>query len=129
MLLDPLSDAMSAIKNAEIAGKKECIIKPASKLIGNVLKVMQKYGYIGEFIFIDDGKSGLYKVKLLGRINNCNVIKPRLEVKKNEYEKYEKRFLPAKGFGILIVTTPLGVMSQEEAIKRGLGGQLIAFVY
>lgn len=127
--MDPLSDAMSAIKNAEMAGKRECIIKPASKFIGNVLKVMQKYGYIGEFMFIDDGKSGSYKVKLLGRINDCNAIKPRLEVKRNEYEKYEKRFLPARGFGILIVTTPVGIMSQEEAMKRGLGGQLVAFVY
>ncbi|MCD6414829.1 MAG: 30S ribosomal protein S8 [Candidatus Diapherotrites archaeon] len=129
MLLDPLSDAMTVIKNAEKAGKRECVVKPASKLIGNVLKVMQKHGYVGEFTFIDDSKSGSYQVKLLGRINDCKAIKPRLEVKKGGFERYEKRFLPAQGFGILIMTTPKGVMSQEEAMKIGVGGQLIAFVY
>jgi small subunit ribosomal protein S8 len=129
MLMDPISDAMAIIKNAERIGKRECTLKPASKLLGNVLKVMQKRGYIGEFEFIDDGKSGYYKVQLLGKVNDCNVIKPRLEVKKDGFEKYEKRFLPAQNFGMLIVSTPHGVMSQDEALKRGSGGQLIAFVY
>lgn len=129
MLMDPISDAMATIKNADRIGKRECILKPASKLLGNVLKVMQKYEYIGEFEYIDDGKSGYYKIKLIGRVNNCNAIKPRLEVHRDAFEKYEKRFLPAQDFGILIVSTSQGVLSQEEAMKRGSGGQLIAFVY
>ena len=45
------------------------------------------------------------------------------------YEKYEKRFLPAKGFGILIVSTPKGLMTHEEARKKKLGGVLIVYVY
>jgi len=128
-LNDPLSDALSHIKNVERIGKKECIVKPASKLIGNVLRVMQEAGYIEEFEFIDDGKSGMFKVKLRGKINNCNAIKPRFPVKAREFEKWEKRFLPARDFGILIVTTSKGVMSHREAIERGLGGHLLAFVY
>ena len=129
MLMDPIADAMTTIKNADKRGKEECTIKPASKLIGNILKVMQKHDYIGEFEFNDDGKSGYYIVKLKGSTNNCNAIKPRLEVKKDGYEKYEKRFLPAQDFGILILTTSKGVISQEEARKLGIGGQMIAFVY
>ena len=77
MLFDPLADAMSVIKNAENVGKPECTIHPASKLVGRTLKVMADRGYIGEFEFVDDGKSGAFKVKLLGRINRCGVIKPR----------------------------------------------------
>jgi small subunit ribosomal protein S8 len=129
VLNDPISNAMNTLKTAENAGKRQCNVKPASKLLGNMLKVMQKDGFIGEFEFVDDGKSGKYKIKLNGRINNCNSITPRLEVKRNEYEEYEKRFLPAEGFGILIVSTPHGVMNQKEAIKRRTGGLLIAFVY
>ena len=129
MLMDPISDAMATIKNADRIGKRECTLRPASKLMGNVLKVMQKNGYIGEFEYIDDGKSGYYKVALLGKINDCNAIKPRLEVSKDGFEKYEKRFLPAQEFGILIVSTSHGVLTQREAHKRGTGGQLIAFVY
>jgi small subunit ribosomal protein S8 len=105
------------------------VIKPASKLIGRVLKVMQDHGYIGEFEFIDDGRSGKFKVKLLGKMNSCGVIRPRYSVKKDEFEKFEKKFLPAKGFGILILTTPLGIMDHEEARKRGVGGRLLAYVY
>lgn len=129
MLLDPLADALSTIKNAESVGKPECIIDPASKLIGSVLKVMKDKGYIGEFEFIDDGKSGQFKVELKGKINKCGVIKPRQSVKKLEFEKWEKRFLPAKGFGAIILTTPEGVMTHYEARENGLGGQLLVYVY
>ena len=129
MLMDNISDAMVSMKNAENAGKDDCTIKSVSKLLGNVLKVMQKEGYVGEFEYVDDGKSGLYKVKLVGKINKCGAIKPRYAVKRDAYEKYEKRFLPARNIGILIVSTPHGVMTQNEAIKQKSGGRLLAFVY
>ncbi|MBC7080043.1 MAG: 30S ribosomal protein S8 [Methanothrix sp.] len=129
MLLDPLADAMSTIKNAENVGKPECIIKPASKLIAMTLKVMADLGYIGEFEFIDDGKSGMFKVKLLGRINRCGVIKPRFAIKVAELEKWERRFLPARNFGVLILSTSQGVMPHTDARARGIGGHLLAYVY
>jgi small subunit ribosomal protein S8 len=128
-LNDPLADALSCIKNADGMGKTESILKPASKLLGNVLRVMKEAGYIGEFEFVDDGKAGVFYVKLQGRINNCNAIKPRFYVRVRDYEKWEERFLPARNFGMLVLTTPDGVMSHYEAIGRGIGGQLLAFVY
>ncbi len=127
-LNDPLADALSMIKNAEHAGKKECSVK-ASKLIGNTLKIMKECGYIEEYEFIDDGKSGVFRVKLRGKINNCNAIKPRFPVKRDEFEKWEKRFLPARDFGYLIVTTSRGLMTHHEAKELGIGGRLLAFVY
>lgn len=128
-LVDPLADAISAIKNAEMVGKRECTVKPASKLIGSVLRVMKENGYIEEFEFVDDNKSGMFRVRLFGRINNCGVIRPRFSVKRREFEKWEKRHLPARDFGILIVSTPEGVMSHKKAIERNLGGVLLAYVY
>ena len=115
VLLDPLANALSTIKNAESVGKSSCILRPASKTIGNVLKVMQDLGYIGEFEYIDDGKAGIYNVSLVGRINKCGAIKPRYSVGVDSFELLEKQFLPAKNFGVLIVTTSSGVMSQYEA--------------
>ena len=129
MLLDPLADALSVIKNAESVGKPECIIHPASKVIGRALKVMADRGYIGEFEFIDDGKSGMFRVKLLGRINRCGVIKPRFSTKVADLEKWEKRFLPARNFGVLILSTSKGVMAHSDARAESLGGQLLAYVY
>ncbi len=129
VLLDPLADALSTIKNAESIGKPSCTIKPASKLIGNVLKVMKDRGYLGEFEFVDDGKAGVYNLELIGRINKCGAIKPRYSVKTTDFEKWEKQFLPAKNFGTLIVTTSKGVISQYEARENDVGGQLLAYVY
>ncbi len=129
MNMDTLSNAMSTIKNAELIGKRKCEIKPASKLIGNVLKVMKDYGYIGSFELISDKRGGKFIVELLGKINDCKAIRPRFSVKKTEIEKFEKRYLPARDFGILVMSTVKGVMSQREAIERGLGGVLLAYIY
>ena len=129
MLIDPLANALSVIKNAEDTGKPECTVNPASKLIGSVLKVMKDNGYIGEFELIDDGKSGVFKVQLRGKINKCGVIRPRHAVRNIEFEKWEKRYLPARGFGSIILTTPDGVITHSEARENGIGGQLLAYVY
>lgn len=129
VLNDPISDAMSVMKNAAKVGKTKCTLKPASKLLGSLLKVMQKENYICEFEFVDDGKSGYYNVILNNNINNCGAIKPRHSVKKDDYIKFEKRYLPGQNIGLLVVSTPYGVISQKEAMKRNVGGQLIAYVY
>ncbi|MEE9540962.1 MAG: 30S ribosomal protein S8 [Candidatus Thorarchaeota archaeon] len=128
-LLDPLADAMSSIYNSELVGKPEVVVAPASSLIEKVLQVMQSRGYVGEFERIDDGKAGRFRIQLMGRTNKCGVIKPRYPVKRDGFEKYEKRFLPAFNYGILIVTTPNGVMTHEDAKKEGIGGRLLAYVY
>src|ERR1051326_4844031 len=129
MLNDPLADCLILMKNAEKAGKGECEVRPASKLIGHVLKVMQEQGYIGPFEFVDDRKAGLFRVKLLGNINDAGVIKPRHAIKKTDFEKWEARYLPAQDFGALIVTTTDGVVSHYRAKELGTGGKLLAYVY
>ncbi|QLH75341.1 MAG: 30S ribosomal protein S8 [Methanomassiliicoccales archaeon] len=129
MQSDPLNDAMSTIKNAAMVGKSECIIKPSSKLIGRVLKVMQENGYINQFEFVEDGKAGVFKVKMEGKINNCGVIKPRYSVKKVDLEMFEARYLPAQDFGVIIVSTTEGVISHVKAKELGVGGKLLAYVY
>ncbi len=126
---DPLNDAMSVIKNAERVGKGECVIRPSSKLIGRVLKVMQEAGYITQFEFVDDGRSGMFRVNLGGQINDCGVIRPRYSVKKGDLERFEARYLPAQDFGVLILTTTRGVLTHTQAKQGGLGGKLLAFVY
>ncbi|MBX7076303.1 MAG: 30S ribosomal protein S8 [Methanobacteriaceae archaeon] len=128
-LMDPLADALTNIRNNELQVNDHCTISPASKLIGQVLSTMQKENYIDEFEYIDDNKAGKFEVELDGNINQCGVIKPRHAVKKDEFEKFEKRYLPAKNFGILIVTTPEGIMTHKEAKERGIGGRLLAYMY
>ncbi|MCD6195612.1 MAG: 30S ribosomal protein S8 [Thermoprotei archaeon] len=132
VMLDTLANALAAIQNAEMRAKSEVLIWPASKLIINVLRVMQREGYIGEFEYIDDGRWGKIKVQLLGRINKVGVIKPRFPVKLKELEEmphWLRKYLPAYNIGILILSTPLGVLSHKEAIEKRTGGVLLAYVY
>jgi len=125
---DSLADVFCIIKNTESIGRHVCET-PASKLIQGVLKVMQRHKYIGNFEFIDDGRGGKFRVHLMGRINNCNAIKPRFSVKKDEFILWEKRFLPADGVGILILTTSKGIMDHNEAKRKNIGGKLLGYVY
>ena len=64
--LNVLANLFSTIYNNELRRKKECIVIPSSKLVGEVLKVLQKNNYIGEFEFIDDGRQGKLRIHLLG---------------------------------------------------------------
>ncbi len=128
-LNDPLANVLSHLLNCERLGKKEVYVKPSSKLIKGVLALLSEHSYIGEFEEIDDGKAGIIKVNLIGSINKCGVIKPRFSVKTEMFEKYEKRFLPAIDFGIIIVSTNKGLMCHKDAKKQGLGGKLIAYCY
>lgn len=127
--MDTLANALTTMYNNEVRNKRGCIISPASKVIANVLKVFQVNGYIGTFEFIDDGRVGKFDVQLLGRINKCSCIKPRHSCKLDDMEIWEKRFLPSKDLGILILSTSKGVMSHRDAKKDLVGGHLLAYVY
>ncbi len=124
-----IADAMSTLKNASDGGKPSCILEPASKLLGAMLRIMQDAGYIGSFEYIDDRRGGQFQVHLSGGINKCGVITPRYTVELAELEYWETRYLPAKNFGLLILTTSKGVLTQEQAREHGIGGELLGFVY
>ena len=129
MQMDILNDALVTLRHAEEMGKKEIILKPTSNLLQNVLATLQKHHYIGEVEKIEDGRGGKYVVQLLGRINRTAVIKPRFPIKHSEIMEFEKKYLPAHGFGILVLSTPRGVMSQIDAQNEHTGGRLLAYVY
>ena len=129
MQSDVLSDALSAMKNAFRSGKRECEIRPSSKMVRDVLLVMQKNGYVGVFEEIEDGRGGSFKVTITELFNDTSSVKPRVLVKKVDFLHYEKRFLPAREFGLLILSTSQGVMAHTEAKKKGIGGALLAYVF
>ena len=127
--MDTITNGLTTIMNNELRRKKECLIVPASKLLGNVLRVIQMNGYLGEFEFIDDGRAGKIRVQLLGRINKCGAIRPRYYVKATEIETWEKLYLPSRDIGVLVISTSQGVISHREAKEKGVGGSLLAYVY
>lgn len=129
MLNDPLASALSKIMNAERRGRQEVEIKPSSKILKNILKIMNEKGYIGDFEEIENGRGNIIKINLIGKINGCNAIKPRYPVGKDEFEKYEKRYLPAKGFGVMFVSTPFGIIIHTDAKEKNTGGVLLGYCY
>ncbi len=129
MQFDPLNDALIKIYNAEQAGARDVLVSPASKLLGSVLTIMQKSGYVGEFDRVEDGRGGSYSIKLSGSINRCGVVKPRYSIGRKDFEKFESRYLPAQDFGLLIISTNKGVMNHQEAKDSRIGGRLIAYIY
>ena len=127
-LNDPISNVLSHILNCEKAGKKECVVRPSSNIIKKILNIMKENKYISDFKeYVERGT--YIKINLFERINKCGVIKPRLSIKKDQIEKYEKRYLPAKDFGIIIISTNKGLITHYQAKEKGIGGSLIAYIY
>src|SRR4030065_2165641 len=91
--MDPLVNALNTIKAHEHRRKNECIITPASGLVGKVLRLIQSKGYVGEIEFIDDGRQGKFRVQLFGRINRCQAVSPRFQTEVCELEKWGERLL------------------------------------
>ena len=129
MLNDPLANAMSIMLNNELVGKSECKIKPSSKVLKEVFRVMKENGYLEDFKEIEDSRGNYIELTLNGSINKCGVIKPRYSCQNKEFEKFEKRYLPAKDMGVIFVSTPKGIITHIEAKNKKTGGKLLAYCY
>jgi ribosomal protein S8 len=124
-MTDKLSDVLNQVMMAKNAGKKTCEVG-ASNVLVKVLEIMKKHGYIDYELKEDKFKKIIIKIKSL---NECRSIRPRFYVKKNELEKFIRRFLPARGFGIIIVSTNKGLMTHADAMEKEIGGSLIAYCF
>ncbi len=121
---DITANAMNCLMNTKRAGKKDKCSVPSSKLLLDVLNIMERNSYISGY----KEKDGEVEITL-GSLNSCKAIKPRFYVKKDEFDKYIRRFLPARDFGILIVSTSRGLLTHKEAMEKNIGGSLIAFCF
>ena len=121
---DIVADALNKLMNAKRSGKSEVEVNFKSKLLISVLALAKLKGYIKDY----KATGSILKIEL-GKINECNAIKPRFTATVSEIEKYERRYLPAKEFGILIISTSKGLMTNYTAKEKNLGGSLIAYMY
>ncbi len=124
--MDPIADALIRIKNGYIVGRQSVTIK-YSKLILVILKLLEKEGYLGKIT-----KQGLNieaSLKYSGRVPSLTdlkrVSKPSLRVYKGAYD------LPKVmgGAGVAIISTPKGIMTDQEARKKHIGGEVLALVW
>ena len=123
---DVVADALNMIRNAKKAGKETIKINRISNLLIEVLKIMKQKRYILRYKFEKDSKS----IQLtIGELFDCKAIKPRFTIKKEDIEKYKRRYLPSRDIGVLIISTNKGLMTHEEAEEEQIGGCLIAYFY
>lgn len=132
MYTDPIADYLTRIRNAQSAGHKVVDI-PASNLKKEITKVLQEYGYIRKFKFVDDGPQGTIKIALkydrytkkpaINRLER--VSKPGLR----QYAKVKKMPRVMNGLGIAILSTPKGVMTGKKAESENVGGEVLCYVY
>lgn len=126
---DTLAHALSAINNASTRGKQGVDIYPSSKLIDTILSLLKEEGYVKSFETRSTNRGKVTTVKLNGKINKIGVIKPRFSIKLDSYEKFEKRYLPAKDFGRIFISTTKGIMTHVKSKESNTGGKLLAYVY
>jgi small subunit ribosomal protein S8 len=127
-VVDHLADALNTIKTHELAGQRKCMIK-STKLVERVLKVLKENRFLKKYELVDNGRGGMFEVELDGRINDCGVIKPRVPVRREEWAKTEQQYIPGVGVGLLIVSTPKGIMTNSDAEKKHIGGRLLVYVF
>jgi len=128
-LNDPLANVLSRILAADRRGLREVTMKENSKIIRRVLELLNEAGYLGATEEIADSRGSLIKVNLLGKINKCGVVKPRYAIAKDEYERFEKRYLPARDFGVIVISTNEGMMLHSQAKEKLIGGKLMCYCY
>lgn len=127
--MNVIADALKSIVNAETRGQKQVLLRPTSKVLIHILRLMQKKGYLGQIEIIDDGRNGKIVVNLLGRLNKCGVISPRYDITIEELPKLSDRLLPSRQFGYVVLTTSKGIMDHVQAQKLGQGGKVLGFFF
>jgi len=126
---DPLAACLSKIDNAEKVSQKEVVVRGVSKMKNSVLEILKKHEFVSDVTYNESQNGGTITITLSGSINKCGVIKPRYKTTVSDIERFEQRYLPAKGFGLLIISTSKGLLTNAEAKEQNVGGRLIAYCY
>jgi len=127
-IVDRFADAINTIKTNEYVGREECIVY-STILLKKVLDVMKENGYIDGYDEFNQRYAKMLKIKLSKKINNIGVIKPRHATTHLRIMEFEQRYIPSKDFGILIISSPKGIITNHQAREKNTGGRLLAYVY
>jgi len=126
-MIDPIADLLARIRNATMARKSEVTL-PYSRMKESILTIMKNEGFLDDLKVLDqDGKKNLLVV-----ISSAKKPTHLRQISKQGHKNYIKKKdirIPLRGFGLLILSTPKGMITGREAIKQGLGGELICEIW
>lgn len=130
-ITDTIADLLTRIRNASSA-KHATVDVPASNMKKSITQILVDEGYVKDFKFIDDGKQGIIRITLKYDENNTPIIsglrrvsKPGLRI----YSSCEDMPKVMKGLGVAIISTSKGIMTDREARKQNVGGEVLAFIW
>lgn len=130
-ITDPIADLLTRIRNAS-AAKHDSVEIPASNMKKAICQILVDEGYVKSFSVAEDGKQGMIKVILKYGEGKTPVIQGLRRVSKpglRIYSNAENMPKVIKGLGVAIVSTSKGVMTDRQARKENVGGEVLAFIW
>lgn len=131
MFSDPIGDMLTRIRNANVVYREQVEV-PGSRLKRSIAEILKREGFIRDYEWVNDGKQGVLRIFLKYGPNRRRVITNLKRVSRPGRRVYvPARRLPRvlDGLGVAIVSTPLGVMTDEEARRAGVGGEVLCCVW
>ena len=130
MITDPISDFLTRLRNAQMAGR-DTVTAPSSKMKVAIAKILQQEGFLDDVQITKDGAKAtiLVKLRYQGKVAVLHAIKSISTPGRRVYRKSDELPRVLSDLGIAIVSTSSGIMSNKQARKRRLGGEIICEVY
>jgi len=130
-MTDPIADLLTRVRNANMV-KHTSVDVPASNVKNKIVEILLEEGYIKGFDIIEDGKQGLIRIELKYGENKERVITGLKRISKPGLRVYAKKTEIPKvlgGLGLAIISTSNGIITDREARKLGVGGEVICYVW
>jgi small subunit ribosomal protein S8 len=131
MITDPISDMFARIRNANVKLHEKVDI-PSSKMKMEIAKILKEEGYIASYKITDDKKQGILRIYLKYTASGKPVLEGIKRVSKSSlriYKGYEDMPKTVGGLGVTLVSTSKGLMTDNQAIKEKVGGEIIGYVW
>lgn len=131
VMTDPIADLLTRIRNANIA-YHETLDIPASKVKGSLLQLLKDEGFIRDFAYIEDSKQGILRLQMKYGPSKERVISGLKRISRPGLRVYARRDeIPRVlgGFGIAILSTSRGLMTDKQARQASLGGEVVCYVW
>lgn len=131
VMTDPVADLLTRVRNANMVNHEKVEV-PASKVKKAIADIFKSEGYIKDCEFIDDGKQGIIRIYLKYGANKEKVITGLKRISKPGLRVYAKKDeIPRVlgGLGTAVISTSKGIMTDKDARKQGLGGEVVCYIW
>lgn len=131
MVVDPISDLLTRLRNANLVFHEK-VEMPGSKLKRAVVEILKNEGYVRDYEWVDDGKQGILRVYLKYGPGKSRVLSGLKRISKPGLRIYAKKTEIPKvlgGLGVAILSTSKGIMTDRDARRQGVGGEILCYVW